>query len=430
MKLIYFLLLITPVLPKVKVVNNLYVFPGEVALVFYGLFLLYKQKIPSFLIKSKASKFLLWFWIVMIFFSILNFPFYPSPGDFLRAIKGLIYVPVIYIGYRYRERLPKDMLFYGTLSVLINLTNYFLIKVPQYGFEIWQPEALYSGFSNYYFDFATLTINLIPKGAHGVYGDYSVLLIAISLYQIARREISLVAGSGMILLFTISVFLTVSRGSFFTFVFFWFLILIWYLPRRANILKKLFVLLVFGVIILSLFSVTIFNPNIATIPLIQKIIYTIDSYQVRGTESNFQMRIGGWISTLYAMGDYPYRILIGCGYNLLCIKDYMQSAAQRYGIYTMIALPESLIFLAYQFGGMIGLILLLLFLISVIKPCFHSNSQPYLPLFGIYFLALLPTNFFSGASIIADLLYSQILLVIGYLHKYDYQNAKDLNNHR
>jgi len=430
MKLIYFLLLITPVLPKVKVVNNLYVFPGEVALIFYGLFLLYKQKIPSFLIKSKASKFLLWFWVVLIFFSILNFPFYPSLGDFFRAIKGLIYVPVIYIGYRYRERLPKDMLFYGTLSVLINLTNYFLIKVPQYGFEIWQLEALYSGLSVYYLDLAQLTINIIPKGAHGVYGDYSVLLIAITLYQIARKEVSLMAGLGLILLFAISVLLTVSRGSLFTFVFFWFLILIWYLPRKVSMLKRLLILLVFIVIILGFLGAIIFGPYIMKLPMIQKIAYTLESYQVRGTESNIQMRIGGWFSTLYAMGDYPYRILIGCGYNLMCIKDYMQSAAQRYGIYTMIALPESLIFLAFQFGGIFGLILLLLFLISVIKPCFHSNSQPYLPLFGIYFLALLPTNFFSGASIIADLLYSQILLVIGYLHKYDYQNAKDLNNHR
>ncbi len=204
MNILYWLVIITPIIPKIKLVEGVFVYPFELALILYGFILLYRQKIPVILYHLKASRYLLYFWLLLGFFTIINFPFYPNLPDALRNIKGLIYLPIIFIGYKFHNHLLKHMLIAGILSATVNILYYFLVSYPEYGFEIWNPLALFSGMSNKYFDLASMSIYLIEKGAHGIYGDYLVLLMAIVLCLTSTRKIHLISALSLILFFWIS----------------------------------------------------------------------------------------------------------------------------------------------------------------------------------------------------------------------------------
>ncbi len=93
----------------------------------------------------------------------------------------------------------------------------------------------------------------------------------------------------------------------------------------------------------------------------------------------------------------------------------MTSTALRYRVYTFVPIPESLIFYALQFGGIMGLLLMAGFLKEIIFLGVRTKPRAQFGFFGLVFLAMLPANILSGASLISDLLYSQILLIVGFL---------------
>ena len=260
---------------------------------------------------------------------------------------------------------------------------------------------------------------LIPdQGSHGIWGDYSVLILAISIYLYYQKEIKWQLALFSIFLSIVSTLLVVSRGSLFTLMIYFGLIFI-YLFKNRIIVTKLGLIFM---IIIMLFSLFILFSNIftfysflslETFPMIQKIIYTFQTFKANNTEMNIGLRLGGWWSGIIGLLHNPIELLIGCGYNLYCINTLISNGAEIAHITTYVALPESLFMLSLEYGGILGLILMTFFLIRSISFGFSCQHNRYLLLLSIYIIALLPTNLFSGASILADLLYGQLLLLIG-----------------
>ncbi len=416
MRLIYFILLTTPIIPKIKIVEGVYIYPVEIILVGYCLLLVYRGKLPILIYQSRATRYLFYYWTVIVFFTIVNFPFYPNLADLLRSIKGLVYIPAIFIGFKFRKTLLRDMLAAGVISLSLNYIYYLTTIYPQYGLEIWQPEALFAGMSNKYLDVLTMSLGLIPKGAHGIYGDYLVLLIAVVLFLSSRGQLKYPFALILLLFLNVSILFTVSRASLVTSISYWFLVILVYLAYKNIRLKKLLFLLALILIIGGFLMFTYFHIEINQLPLIQKLVYTINSINLKGSESNIQLRIGAWLTAFLGIIENPFRLIVGCGYNFSCIADYMTKASKMYYIDTMVPIPESLFVLALQFGGLLGLALLLLFIWEIIFLGFRNRRITYSRLFGLLFIAMLPANIFSGAPLIADLLYGQILMLIGYLH--------------
>ena len=414
MKLVYYLILFTPLIPKLKVWENIYVYPAELALIVYWVRMMYIGRVPAFIAKSQITRLLLYYWALLFFFTIVNWPLYPILTDLFRVIKGFVYVLVIYIGYKYERHLLRDMLFWGGFGISIYSFYYFFATYRSYGFDIWRDEALFSGFSNRYIDISNLTINHIYKGAHAIYGDYLVLLMAITLFLVIRKQLSQLTGVLIIIFLVIGVLLTVSRTSLLTLVLFWALIAL-----RAFLVKnfrlRMMIISIMVTFSLLLLVALIVSPLVVNLPLIQKVQYTIAAFSYSGTEMNISLRLGAWLSVVYGVIENPYRLLLGCGFNFACIKDYMQKAAMKYQIATMNPIPESLLVMSFQFGGLLGLIIIILFFFYTYRLTLRNNN-PYFFIFGCYLLALLPGNIFSGASLWADLLYGQFLLIVGFLH--------------
>lgn len=427
MNILYALILITPIIPKVKLFDGIYVYLAELALFVYVLILLYRAKIPAVLYKVKASRVLLYFWLLIGLFTLINLPLYPNISDAFRNIKQLVYIPIIYVGYKFHHRVLRDMLRAGVISVVVNSAYYLLFSFPLYGFNIWEPKAIFSGMSNKYLDLANMSIQLIKKGAHGIYGDYLVLLMAIVLYLYAMRKLSFFCSLSLISIFSFLVFLTVSRASLITFATFWVFCGFWYLPRKAHRIKLLAYTMI---IFLCIFPFIVYSLDIAdNLPLFQKVTYTIESYMQRGSEGNISFRLGGWFSAALGLVSNPLRIVVGCGLNFRCIADYMQATALEHNISTFAPLPESLIMYALQFGGIFGLILMVIFLREIIYLGLKTKPSTYYSIFGLLFLAMVPANVFSGAPLISDLLYSQVLLIVGFLARRKIQQRNGIDQY-
>lgn len=401
--------LITPVMPKLRVAEGFYIYPLEILLILYFPLAVINLK-PFY--KINASKYLSAFWLVLLLMSILNLSTHQDYISLVKVFKGLVYVPLIYIASRRYQSLPVQLLFCGLIAEIANLLYYFFVSIPAYGFSIWNPDALSSGFSNKYLSIAPFGIQLIPnQGSHGIWGSYCVLVFTLSFYLYLKKKISkkiLISG---ILITLANIMLSVSREALLALTFFLFVSLA---VRWKSTYKITLSLIGTSVAILALLIQLTVIP-LQSIPILEKLSYTASSISDTGTESNVQMRIGAWQLILNGMIEHPYRILVGTGFNLLNLKDFIDESARSSFVNTYVDLPESLFVFAFSYGGIFCLFSIVIFLFYSIKYC-ESCSDSALFLFGIFLMALALTNLLSGASIIADLLYGQLLLIVGFCY--------------
>jgi hypothetical protein len=409
-KPIFFLALLTPLMPKIKIVEGVYMYLLE-----FFLFLLLPLFFynPSIYLKFRLQRLLLLMWTIILLSTLVSIFDVPSFIGLAKVIKEIVYIPLAYIAYIYfRDKSDEAIVLFikfGILAIILNII-YYIYTSYLYGYTIWDMKAISSGFSNKYFDLHTGTINLIQSGSHGIWGHYCVLIFVYALvaryYNIINLKLFYIAS----VLCVVSIAISVSRASFIVFSFVLLGLIGSAYKGKGFLSGKVLNWLLFGTLIF-IPLIIVFSENIS---ILSKLSYTFDSFVEKGTESNIQLRINTWLSILASFLKEPMNLLLGYGYNPVRFYEILQASASEIGVYSFVSVPESLYMLALSYGGIGSLTCILFFSFFLLKLVFANNFRDRLLFF--YFFGLLSVNFISGASLISDLLYGQILILIGFLY--------------
>jgi hypothetical protein len=404
---IVFFGLITPLTPKLYIAEGIYMYPLDIVMSLALVPLLILS--PSVFTRDNRSLFLTLFWLAIIASTVGSLLFEPSPQGLAKAIKGILYVPLLCIAFICsRDNFLSRMLYVGICAQLANFWVYANALLTR-GFSIWDPELLSSGFSNKFIDPSTLSLANIPdQGAHGIWGTYCALTMAIALHLYASRRIGKAAAIFAVALCGLSIVSTVSRESLLV-----LLMIFFYLLCRMRVQNIIYLVLsVLAVIVLGAALLPMLGIEASSVPLIAKLLYTSDAISSTGEESNIALRLGSWQLIIAVLAAHPWLLLTGGGYNLDLLAYLMEHEAAQAGISTYVPLPEGLFFFGLAFGGLFAVLMIGMFCRNVFMGFWRVQG---LKVMVAFFAGLLLTNLLSGASMIADLVYSQMLLVIGAL---------------
>jgi hypothetical protein len=166
-----------------------------------------------------------------------------------------------------------------------------------------------------------------------------------------------------------------------------------------------------GLLTLSLLGAFSFFAK--SLPILMKYVYTFESIGNSGTELNLEQRINVWYLTGTSFMKEPTDLIWGYGFNrkrynaeLTFTKESINKNIVNPDV------PESLLIQSIAYGGFFGISAILVFLFRAIQIFYRSNKEFNLLYF---FFGFVVVNVLSGASMLADLLYGQLLLLIGVL---------------
>lgn len=413
-KILYYSVLFLPLLPKVRFYEGVYLNVFEIIVIFLLPVLVTHV---GWITKFRIQRILISYWIILLITTLVSFTFAPLDMiGFFKVFKGLIYIIVVFIGFKHANNtnLTSHMVTIGIIAMCFNFIQWLYITLTKnIGLSslIWDSRYLSSGFSNRYIDFFTGSFGFTDGGVHGIWGSYCilVLIVAISLRQgnnISQFRMVVVA---VLVLFSIT--MSVSRESL-------LIVLIFIALSLAHHYKKvLFTWRVFGVFAISTLSILGIFLFGEYLPLVQKVKYTIESVTLTGGESNVNIRVNTWKLILLSVINNPVLLFTGFGYNQANFVTLLtETQALHYLDLRFATVPESLLMMGLAYGGILGLIVILFFLGYTLVFLFRNRYKGYLARnMTFMFVGLIVTNSLSGASIIADLLYAQLLLVFGYL---------------
>ena len=407
--LILLLVLVTPCIPKIGF-NNITIYPSEILLL---LFIIPLIKFNKF----KIQKDLFYIWLLITISTLYSFVNNIDFGGLMRCIKEIIYIPILYIAYKQESIQLKHLSYIFIIASIINLIFLFSQGFNFNSINIWDKELMSTGLSNRYLDLTSLTIHTLPNGSHGIWGNYCALILCGTIIAYKWKQINLSLLSVVFIFVCLNLALSVSREATISF----FLVCIAFFYSESNIKGKIkirpkFIVIASIIIIALIWLIYKYGEKML---IVQKILYTMDSINDTGNESNIQLRINGWIVFFESLAKYPFMILSGYGYNLENYSSFLDFARIKYGN-TFVALPESFFIQNFCYGGFICFLLGFKFwkhLYEIIK----NTREKYMRQisFGLFY-ALLFTNTFSGASIVSDLLYGQVLIFIGIIIRMNY----------
>ena len=123
-KLIFAFILITPLFPKLKIFEGVYIYMLELILI---------SLVPLFLINyrrtfnSVLSLCLFSFWLVLLVITLVSFLFQFEFIGILKILKYILYIPIIATGYYLITNWRLKILIYvGLLAAIINLIIYYI----------------------------------------------------------------------------------------------------------------------------------------------------------------------------------------------------------------------------------------------------------------------------------------------------------------
>ncbi|GAA6404863.1 O-antigen ligase family protein [Bacteroides ovatus] len=410
-KIILFLAVLTPTMPKIQLVDGVTIYLLEIVLFFYF-------PIGWRNIRLKYQKTLLVIWLIMLLSTIYSQLYCLDIGGILRCIKGLLYIPLGYMICKYVLIYRPDIriVFYVfILATICNVLNllYNGFDLANMGKLVWDNKLIGAGLSNRFWDIRTMSLGTIPGGAHGIWGNYCVLVFAISLCCRVKHEIKLSLFLVVTFCLLINSALSVSRESLISLLF--TLLALLYTGIHIHGLKvevHRFVLYS-AIILLTVFSFLIYYFS-DYFQVINKVLYTFKAIEDSGEESNIMLRVNAWRVFFESLYLFPLKIFTGYGFNLNNYNSYLDFAYRTYKD-TFVPLPESFFVQLFCFGGIFCLLKGLklwkemFFILKSIKLRMERNI--YLG----YFLGFLVVNLFSGASLLSDMLYCQMILFLGYL---------------
>ena len=406
-KFILFLALITPAMPKLKIAEGLTMYPLEIFLLLFFPLLFRK-------IRLKIQFFLFALWTITLLSTLVSFSRIVDFGGFFRCIKGIIYIPLVYLVYQMFKNKTFNFKYVIYIFILASVNNLFILIANGIDFvnlNIWDVKVIGSGLSNRFLDLKTFKIGTIESGAHGIWGNYCVIIFSLSLYLKLSKKIGNKLFIITLICFILDIGMSVSRETMITFILVFGSLFFVKDEKNTNLRNKTALSWIFIFAILIIITIGLWGDKL---PIVQKILYTQESIQDSGTENNFQLRINGWFVYFESLIRNPERIFIGYGYNLESYANYVSFAKRSYQD-SYVALPESFFIQTFCYGGILCLVLGILFWVEIFKTCHHTKIKNLRIILLFYFIGLLIGNTISGASILSDVLYCQILMLLGYL---------------
>lgn len=406
-RLLLWLAVLTPAMPKIIVSSGTYIYLLEVFLLIF---------FPFFLgsIKHRIQVALLGFWLFILGATISSLWGVVDVGGLARVIKGIIYIPLFFISYKHFNLLWVKRLL--VVFVSANILNVFLLyyNISLFGFNLWDVKTISSGLSNRYFSISDFNIGTIERGAHGIWGNYCVLVLALTLFLRIRRIISGRSFLFVVLFSFVGIGSSVSRESLIAFFFVIIGLFFWSVKEGRIYGVSLFVFRWFVVGGLAL-SLILYCWG-EYVPIVNKLMYTVESVNYSGTEMNIQLRINGWKVFFESLQRNPDKIITGFGFNREYYESFLGFANIKYsGRY--VSIPESFFIMALSYGGLFALLCAIWFFVEIFKIINRLHDALLRLLFLFFFFGIMIGNMLSGASIVSDLFYGQVLLVLGFLYK-------------
>ncbi len=401
--------LITPCMPKIA-------FTGEISM--YLLEILLLIFFPKLIIKSfYLKRILLIFWLCICFSTILSFFYGPVEiGGAMRCIKGIIYLPLIYIASTSRKYSYYNMSYILIIAAIVNV----IFHVSQ-GFDInnvniWDSQLLMSGLSRWSFSLASgQFVTQSAGGSHGIWGDYCVVALCATWIAYLKGKLNKCVFIFSFMAAVGSLLIAVSREAFLVLL---CLIVAFIMSNSTrngrlhiNIKAYLFIIIF---IICSIWCIKNYGEHLA---LVQKVAYTIESVSDSGEEQNLNLRVGAWTVFGLSLLHNPWAILVGYGFNHANYVECIKAVVTRLYNVDYVTVPESFFIQAWSYGGIICLVYAIIFWVNIYRFFkLEKVRKRRILLLGL-FVGLLLASAISGAAIISDLLYGQFLIFIGFLIK-------------
>jgi O-antigen ligase len=410
-KFILFLAILTPAMPKLQFVDGITIYLLEIVLLLYF-------PIGWKNIRLKYQKTLLAIWLIMLLSTIYSQLYCLDIGGILRCIKGLLYIPLGYIMCKYvlNNRPNIRIVFYVfILATICNVLNllYNGLDLANMGTLVWDNKLIGAGLSNRFWDIKTMSLGTIPGGAHGIWGNYCVLVFTVCLCCRVKHEINFSLFLVVTFCLLLNSALSVSRESLISLLF--TLLALLYTGTHIHGLKiKVHRFVLYSAIVLLTVFFLLIYYFADYFQVINKVLYTFKAIEESGEESNIMLRVNAWKVYFESLSLFPSKILTGYGFNLDNYNSYLDFAYRAYKD-AFVPLPESFFVQLFCFGGIFCLIKGLklwreiFFILKSIKLRMERNI--YLG----YFVGFLIVNMFSGASLLSDMLYCQMILFWGYL---------------
>lgn len=405
-KLILYLAIFTPFMPKLKL--------GEINLYLVEIFLLVFFPLLFPFIRLKFQRIVLAMWGIVLVSTIYSFIYVIEISSLLKVIKGIIYIPLgylAYVEYKCNPRILCKILYSYFLCSFLSLCL-FLFQLSE-SVSIWSGNGFNSGLSNKCFDLKSMSLVSSGLSAHGVFGDYSCLIFTFALVLFFSKKIKLSMLLTTLMFTVINLMSSVSREALVC-----FMCVICGLVIKTIRKKKYFV----GYIVILIILISVVSIYGEYIPLVNKILYTQEAISTTGNEGNIELRIGAWKLFFSSLIDNPFFILTGYGYNYSFYEDIVRSIALKVK-YPFILLPENYFVQFLWYGGVFASIYSILFWKEIFKLC-TNVFRPWSLISTTYFLGLLIGSLISGSAITSDLLYCQVLIVLGIMDS-EKQNNKN-----
>ncbi|MBF8964584.1 oligosaccharide repeat unit polymerase [Pontibacter sp. FD36] len=357
---------------------------------------------------------------IIVLCTLISFANYIDISGLFKSIKyGLYIVAICLIAknnfYSFVDTFNKI----AFLSILFTISLYAIqwYNYPgstgdYFSLTTWDVNYVPSGLSNLNLSLSDFTFSR-SAGNHGIYGSYLVLVYILNIHilvseNIKENKFSLI----LVILAVFNLLLLTSRES----------ILIFVLVNAAFFLKDLLRLRIkkiyfYFFIALSVFLIVIISKGV-NLGLINKIQYTIESFSTSGGEQNLNLRFNVWVLILLSYLLFPLHLLIGYGYNEPNFIDYLeQTNAELAHFQHFATVPESLFFVMLAYGGILALISICLFFLTILLKTFNLRKfSPLHTLFFYFVIGLLITNN-TGASLMSDLLLAQFSLFYIFINK-------------
>lgn len=400
--------LLTPCMPKIAFTENISMYLLEILLLFFFPVLIK----PHFFLKRT----LLFFWLCISISTLFSFIYGPIEiGGAMRCIKGLIYIPLIYIASTSKKYSYNNMPYILIAAAIINVIFHISQGFDFNNLNIWNSNLLVSGLSRWSFSLTSgQFVTQSAGGSHGIWGDYCVVALCATWLAYLSKKINKLVFILSFVATVGSLSIAVSREAFLVLICLLCSFLIANSIRNGKLYistKAYFFVSIF--IVICSWIVINYGEHLA---LVQKMLYTIESINDSGKEQNLNLRVGAWTVFVLSLLHNPWAIFIGYGYNQ---SNYNECLATIRGLQNIdfVTVPESFFIQAWSYGGIICLIYAIIFWSNIFRFFKFEKIRIHRFLLLGLFTGLLLANALSGASIISDLLYGQFLILIGFLIK-------------
>ncbi len=412
---VFFSILIAPICPKIQISEGILLFPYEFFLAIVTIFLLITS--PASLVSSAIQKYYLGFCLVIFVSTCISIMYSPlSLGDLLRVFKWIIYTPVPYIvhkEFKYFKSI-KTLVVISMFAMAINLIIFLRSAETNIGRLIFSPDLISEGLSSTYFNITNFSFGNTGHLSHGIWATYCAFAFLMAVIGLRMKVVKLYLFILFIGLFLANTAISISREGLLISI---IVSLVFLLKFKNSGQFKRPKISIFKTCLFMITSILLcFSFQGSQIGM--KIIYMLNYISSGEVDNNILGRINTWILTSYSFVSSPHLFLIGHGYN----TDYYGKSLDLLkgiisnGIYSHV--PESLIFLALGYGGLLGMSSLILLLKSMQLQLEHSRLpiEFILPC-KLFLFGLLITNIFAGASLLSDLVLLHVLMLFGIAFK-------------